>query len=96
MATTTNVGAAAATNVAAADRQAVKEAQLKKDEEAEGLAARREVYEYVLVERRDTMNGGAITSLRLFKDVPRHLLGLFLPEHRLELASSEQVDHCWW
>jgi len=56
--------------------------------EAEEVALRRELYEFVLVQQRDSTDG-ATTSMKLFKDVPCHLLALFLPNHRLELASSE-------
>jgi hypothetical protein len=58
-------------------------------EEDKALQARREVFESVMVVRRDAE--GALVSVLLFKDLPRHHLALFLPAHKLEIAQSEQV-----
>lgn len=58
-------------------------------ENAAALQLRQEVYEQVLVVRRDS--AGGFVSVQLFREVPCHSLSLFLPDHELKIAKSEQV-----
>lgn len=54
------------------------------------MEARNEIFEHVLVIRRDTVTG-EILFIKLFKEVPRHKVTLLLPTSHATIASSEQV-----
>lgn len=59
-------------------------------EENNLLQSRREIYEHVLVMRKDSQTG-QLLFIKLFKDVPRHKVTLLVPTHNVAIASSEQV-----
>ncbi len=70
-------------------RAAAAAAREAAEEEADLLQARREVFDLVLVLDRGA--GVTLEGVHLYRDVPRHSLAFFLPDHTLAMAASEQV-----